>query len=105
MGWYLSIVYALLASHPLLVAGLYFYGVLGLFVFYYCVMEFWLVFDFFVQYFSLCDCDASVSVLSVSGIICPFPTQAISFVLTGVKLRANQSTLSPLCPLSVEGFS
>ena len=42
----LSIVYTLLASHPLMFVDSYIYGVLGLFVFYYCVTEFWLVFDF-----------------------------------------------------------
>jgi hypothetical protein len=100
VGWCLSIVYTPLASHPLLVADSNIYVILGLFVFCYCVTDFWLVFDFFVHNFSLCVC-----VLSVSGIICTFPTQAKSFVLTGVKSRAYQRTLSLLCRLSVEGFS
>jgi hypothetical protein len=61
MGCYISVVCTLLASHLLLLADSNIYGVLGLFVFYYCVTEFWLVFDFFVHYFNLCDCDAFVS--------------------------------------------
>jgi hypothetical protein len=104
MGWYLSIVYTLLASHPLLVADSYIYVVLGLFVFL-LLRDGFFVSVFFVHNFSLCDCDAYVCVLSVYGIICTFATQAISFVLTGVKSRANQSTLSPLCRLPLEGFS
>jgi hypothetical protein len=57
----------------------------------------------FVHNFNLCGTDAYVNLLSLSGIICTFRTR--SFVMTVAKPSANQSTLSPLCQLSVEGFS
>jgi len=105
MGWYLSIVYTLLASHPLLVVESYIYGVLGLVVFYSCMTDFWLVFDFFVHNFSLYDCDTCARVFIRNWHHMHISHTSNKIFLTGVKSRANQSTLSSLCRLSVEGFS